>query len=482
MSIRLNVPYREKDEAKALGAKWNFKEKYWYCEELSPGLRRWYEGDEEEVLDEEDELDELGNVSSAEGQAYFEEDDSRYKTVTQINQMIRNTYYETPEFLTIMVKGEVTNYSMPNGGNYYFAIKDENSLLPVMMWGSDAARGMKFKLEKGQQVAITGSLDYYPVTGKSQLRARRVINLGDGAANLAYIQLRERLKAEGLFDIEHKKAVPKHPAKIGIITSKQGQAIKDICKVGLKRNPYVEMFLFHVNVQGKNAVDTIVEGIQTMDELGMDALIVGRGGGSDEELIVYNDERVARAIFEAKTAVVTAVGHEGHWTLVDETADLRCATPSEAAETLCPDIASDIQRVNTLMTQMHINMKNNIERRKYLLQTTLSKIEKNNPEVKLKAQKDRLETITERLKNNMNTVFERNKHRTDMLITRLHGLSPTAKLVNGFGYIAIDCHPVDSVESVQVDDELLVTVHDGTIHAKVTEVVRTKIEEQTIVV
>lgn len=464
---RLNVPYVEKDEAKALGAKWNFKEKYWYCEgELTEGLRRWYKDPD------------APSESSITKQLSFDisndsvntQDDDLYKTVSQVNDMIYNHFDDTIEFQMIMVKGEVTNFSGHKGRNYYFAIKDNYALLPCFMWEETANAVLKFELEQGQQVAIIGKLDYYKAGGKSQLIVRQILNVGDGAANLAYLKLKAKLEAEGLFDEDHKKPIPKYPETVGIITSKDGQAIKDICKVAGKRNPFVQLILYHVNVQGKNAVSSIIEGIKYMDTQNVDTIIVGRGGGSDEELMAYNDEMIARTVYEASTPIISAVGHEGHWTLIDYVSDKRVATPSEAAEEAVPDVMVDILRVERLRKSIEVNMHNQVEQRKLLLAARIAMLEKNSPAAKLKERSDRLELLTERLHENMRRAFDTRKHRYDVLVAKLHGLSPTAKLVNGFGYISRGSVPVTSVNEVKMGDSLNINIHDGEIVASVTEV------------
>lgn len=462
---RLNVPYREKDEAKALGAKWNYTEKFWYCEgELTDGLRRWYDDPEQK----NENYPEISNMTEI--QTSLANDDDLYKTVSQVNQMIYDQFDDTVSFQMIMVKGEVTNYSGHKGRNYYFAIKDDMSLLPCFMWEDTASSVLKFKLEQGQQVAIIGKLDYYKAGGRSQLIVRQIINIGDGAANLAYLKLKAKLEAEGLFDEAHKKPIPKYPEKVGIITSKDGQAIKDICKVASKRNPYVQLILYHVNVQGKNAVTTIIEGIRYMDAQGVDTIIVGRGGGSDEELMAYNDEMIARTVYEAVTPVISAVGHEGHWTLIDYVSDKRVATPSEAAEEAVPDVMVDVMRVSRLKKSIEVNMYNQLEQRKLLLRAGMALLEKNSPESKLKERVDRLSVLSERLNDNMTKALDFRKHRFELLVAGLHGLSPTAKLVNGFGYISKAGKPVTSVKEVRENDLIKIDIHDGFIVTNVAEV------------
>ena len=474
--FKLNVPFKDKDEAKKFGAKWYSEDKYWYYsgDELPEGLRRWYplykpvDGKEGVYLDTETgeiigDSSEITPVNNETVNDLY----AKYRTVSEINRMISDIVNATNEFRAILVKGEVTNFDGKKGRHYYFAIKDDSALLPCVMWDSTAAYALKFKLEKGQQVAIAGSLEYYDAQGKAQLIVSTIENIGDGEANLAFIKLKAKLEAEGLFAPERKKSIPKHPEQVGIITSKNGQAIKDICKIAEKRNPYVQLILYHVNVQGVNAVSTIVNGIKTLDGMGLDTIIVGRGGGSDEELNSYNHERIARAVAEAKTPIVSAVGHQGHWTLIDFVADKRVATPSEAAEETIPDVMTDISRIELLKNTIRDRMKAIIENRRLLIKSTLSDIEKNSPQNRLNENKDRLKHFSELMDMNIRSAFQKYNNRFEVLLAELNGLSPTAKLVGGFGYVTKENKPVKNVADVKPGDDINIRMHDGDITATV---------------
>lgn len=474
--FKLNVPFKDKDEAKEFGAKWYSEDKYWYYsgDELPEGLRRWYplykpvDGKEGVYLDTETgeiigDSSEITPVNNETVNDLY----AKYRTVSEINRMISDIVNATNEFRAILVKGEVTNFDGKKGRHYYFAIKDDSALLPCVMWDSTAAYALKFKLEKGQQVAIAGSLEYYDAQGKAQLIVSTIENIGDGEANLAFIKLKAKLEAEGLFAPERKKSIPKHPEQVGIITSKNGQAIKDICKIAEKRNPYVQLILYHVNVQGVNAVSTIVNGIKTLDGMGLDTIIVGRGGGSDEELNSYNHERIARAVAEAKTPIVSAVGHQGHWTLIDFVADKRVATPSEAAEETIPDVMTDISRIELLKNTIRDRMKAIIENRRLLIKSTLSDIEKNSPQNRLNENKDRLKHFSELMDMNIRSAFQKYNNRFEVLLAELNGLSPTAKLVGGFGYVTKENKPVKNVADVKPGDDINIRMHDGDITATV---------------
>lgn len=474
--FKLNVPFKDKDEAKKFGAKWYSEDKYWYYsgDELPEGLRRWYplykpvDGKEGVYLDTEtgEIIGDSSEITPVNNET-VNDPYAKYRTVSEINRMISDIVNATNEFRAILVKGEVTNFDGKKGRHYYFAIKDDSALLPCVMWDSTAAYALKFKLEKGQQVAIAGSLEYYDAQGKAQLIVSTIENIGDGEANLAFIKLKAKLEAEGLFAPERKKSIPKHPKQVGIITSKNGQAIKDICKIAEKRNPYVQLILYHVNVQGVNAVSTIVNGIKTLDGMGLDTIIVGRGGGSDEELNSYNHERIVRAVAEAKTPIVSAVGHQGHWTLIDFVADKRVATPSEAAEETIPDVITDISRIELLKNTIRDRMKAIIENRRLLIKSTLSDIEKNSPQNRLNENKDRLKHFSELMDMNIRSAFQKYNNRFEVLLAELNGLSPTAKLVGGFGYVTKENKPVKNVADVKPGDDINIRMHDGDIAATV---------------
>ena len=414
-----------------------------------------------------------------------------YKTVTEVNGMITNQFNTTACFANILVKGEVTNFSGANNGHYYFAIKDSNALLPCVMWKSVAETKLRFKFESGKKVAIAGKLEFYGKNGRSQLIVKQIADMGAGEANLKYLELKTRLEAEGLFDEDHKKTLPKFPRQIGIVTSKNGQARQDIEKVAAKRNPYVQLLLYHVNVQGDSAVRTIMEGISELDRMGLDAIIVGRGGGSAEELIAYNDEALARLIYNAKTPIISAVGHAGNWSLIDYVADKRVVTPTEAAQEAIPDVMTTIHQIRQYEKNISDNMRRCLDYRILRLKTEEAKLQGNDPVRKLKEHKDRLSVLSdgldqkmkliyekkkdrlgllsEGLTQKMNIVYERKRNRFSVLVAQLNGLSPTAKLVQGFGYISSKDKPVRSIEDVSKGDTVDIRIHDGHIITTVNE-------------
>ncbi len=445
---------------------------------------------------------------------------AQYRTVASINNMLKAQFEVTPAFRSIHVKGEVTNFKGAYNGHYYFSLKDDGAnaaaLLPCAIWSSTAARILHFNFENGKKVAVIGNLDFYPKNGTSRLIVTGIQDMGAGQANERLKQLFSQLRAEGLFNADHKKPIPKFPERVGIITSKAGQAIKDIEKIAKKRNPYVQLILYHVNVQGANAVSTITAAIPFMDALNLDTLIIGRGGGSDEELNAYNDETIARLVYNAATPVISAVGHEGNWTILDNVADLRAATPSEAAEFAIPDVMTSISRIEQFQKNIADNMRSILSDRKQRLHTQEAKLAGNDPVRKLKEREERLKVLSEGLNQKISVIYERKKdlltmltkdliknigityerkrdralllaetltqrirsvyeskkNRFDILVTRLNGLSPTAKLVKGFGYITVSGKPVVNVSDVKPEDEVDIRIHDGRIVTTVKETIK----------
>ncbi len=508
MKYKLDVPYMKKDQAKSYGARWDPIDKIWYFigNELPKGLEKWYTPATAAALSSSASVtpvaispvpefvttDVTTDVSPAPAATPAAATSSAvafacpaapagtdpfkdYKTVTEVVGSIKSAYRTS--FSKVMVKGEVTNYQDKNAKTIMFSLKDENSILHCKMWKNVAKEKVKFQLCAGKQVAVVGNLELYEAAGLTQVNATDVYEIGAGAAALALEQLKARLEAEGLFNVDIKKPIPKFPKKVGIVTSKNGQARQDIEKVARKRNPYIELFLYDARVQGENAVPTLVMGIRTLDQMGFDTIIVGRGGGSDEELGAFNDEQVVRAVFEAKTPIISAVGHQGNYSLTDLAADLRVATPSEAAEMAVPDVAATINRLKMLQKAINDNMRSNLQRRKDGLKTQKAKLEGHNPVRLLKERQERLKNLTTTLDQKILMVYRNKKSRCELLIAQLHGLSPTAKLVKGFGYITVKDEPVVSVSGVNKGDELKVRIHDGVIVSTVSETVLTEEEK-----
>ena len=258
-------------------------------------------------------------------------------SVSQVNQYIKSLISEDYFLSRIYVRGEVSNCKYHSSGHIYFTLKDRGGSVPCVMFAGSRASGLKFRLSEGQQVIVLGNISVYERDGRYQLYAREIVMEGSGALYAQFEALKKELGELGYFDQDHKKKIPYYPKRIGIVTAKTGAAIQDMIHISSRRNPYIQLILYPAIVQGEQAAPSIVKGIEYLDALGVDVMIVGRGGGSIEDLWAFNEKEVAEAIFNCQTPVISAVGHETDWTIADLVADLRAPTPSAAAEIAVPE-------------------------------------------------------------------------------------------------------------------------------------------------
>ena len=274
---------------------------------------------------------------------------SKVYSVGQISKYIANLIEQDFLLGHVFVKGEISNCKYHSMGHIYFTLKDENGSMPCVMFKGNISSGLGFNLKDGQAVIIEGAVKIYERDSRINLYARKIVldGAGEGQLNLLYEKLKQKLYEEGLFEFEHKKPIPKHPKRVGIVTASTGAAIQDICNIAKRRNPYVELILYPARVQGDGAAETIARGIRVLDGMGLDTIIIGRGGGSIEDLWAFNEEIVARAVYEAKTPVISGTGHEVDTTIADYVADLRAPTPSAAAELAIPDIMTVLRQAES---------------------------------------------------------------------------------------------------------------------------------------
>lgn len=391
-------------------------------------------------------------------------------SVGQVNNYIKNIISQDYMLKSISIRGEVSNCKYHSLGHIYFSLKDETGSLPAVMFKGNVAQGLRFKLQDGQSVVVAGSMGVYERDGRYQLYANRITLDGAGRLYEELEQLKQKLNEEGLFDFDYKKPIPEFPKKVGIVTAKTGAAIQDIMNIARRRNPYVQLVLYPAKVQGEGAADTIVRGIQVLDAMDMDTIIIGRGGGSIEDLWAFNEEKVVRAIFAARTPIISGTGHEIDITLADYAADMRAPTPSAACELAIPDIMSTLQSLGAMRNNLDIRMENRLSAAKTALYTEQKKLTLLNPSRRLEQQSQYLSELYDRMRNGMEKKYDRYNHRLEVLGTQLHGLSPTAKLVRGFGYVSCMDRPVENAGAVKRGDDLKITLHDGVIHARVTDV------------
>ena len=388
-------------------------------------------------------------------------------SVGQINNYIKNIITQDYVLKKLSITGEVSNCKYHSLGHIYFSLKDETGSIPAVMFKQDALKGLNFKLENGQNVVIDGKIGVYERDGRYQIYANSISLCGIGNLYEEFERLKNKLNEEGLFDFDNKKEIPKFPKKVGIVTARTGAAIQDIMNIAKRRNPYVQLILYPAMVQGEGASDTIVKGIETLDSMKLDTIIVGRGGGSMEDLWAFNEENVVRAIYNAKTPIISGVGHEIDITLSDYVADLRAPTPSAACELAIPDVVSSINALDSYKNNMSLGVNNKLRLYKRELDNMSNKLDLLNPKKKLDNQNQYLTDLYDKLVNSMKDKYNNIFHRYELLATRLNGLSPTAKLINGFGYIQSGDKPVTSVKDVNDGDMIEITVSDGTINAVV---------------
>lgn len=388
-------------------------------------------------------------------------------SVGQVNNYVKNIISQDYVLRGLTIKGEVSNCKYHSLGHIYFSLKDETGAIQAVMFKGDTYQGLKFRLEDGQQVLVTGRIDVYERDGKYQLYAKSIEPDGVGKLAEEFERLKFKLNEEGLFDFEHKKEIPKFPKTVGIVTAATGAAIQDIKNIAKRRNPYVQLILYPAKVQGDGAARTIVDGIKALDAMGVDTIIIGRGGGSLEDLWAFNEEIVVRAIYDAKTPIISGTGHEIDTTLADYAADLRAPTPSAAAELAIPDVMQTVNALHSKERTLHNNMYNRIKLVLVRLDNYETRLCSLSPETKLREQNQRLAELYDRLAYSMERRLDRTKNRYNMLTTKLHALSPTSKLVGGFGYIESDGRPVTSAKGIHSGDRIEITVSDGVIDATV---------------
>lgn len=374
----------------------------------------------------------------------------------------------TDNFLSnVKVRGEVSNCKYNSTGHIYFTLKDQDSAISCVMFAGKRPAGLKFKMTEGMQVVVSGNLDVYLKSGAYQIYASKIEEDGKGNIFEEFERLKQKLDEMGLFADEYKQPIPKYIKKLGVVTAATGAAVRDIIDVSKRRNPGIEIVLFPAIVQGDNAAQSIVTGIESLDRYGVDTIIVGRGGGSIEDLWCFNDERVAQAIFDCQTPIISAVGHETDFTIADYVSDLRAPTPSAAAELAVRDVKEDLLRLDTYASRLNRNMNNRIQTSKLKLSRYRDKVEHLSPVSKLAEKRNRLERASEKLDYLMNNKLVVRKHRLEVLAGKLNGLSPLNKLGGGYAYVESAKGSIKSIADVSVDDSITVTLTDGKFEAKV---------------
>lgn len=387
-------------------------------------------------------------------------------TVSQVNAYIKNMFVQDYALNRISIKGEVSNVKYHTSGHIYFTLKDGKGALSAVMFASQRM-GLSFPLKEGQQVVATGSVDVYERDGRYQLYAREIRLDGMGALYLEFVRLRNELQEMGMFADEYKQPVPHYARRVGVVTAPTGAAIRDIMNISSRRNPYVQLILYPALVQGKDAAASIVRGIETLDAMGLDVLIVGRGGGSIEDLWAFNEEPVARAIFECSTPVISAVGHETDVTIADYVADLRAPTPSAAAELAVFDyrqFAADLSIMRESLVQAQMRR---LTQEKSRLEQYRLRLKVQDPARKLNDRRMRIMKLEEDLQEAIQRKLLARKHQLEILAGRLQGASPLEKISGGYGFLTDEKgRRIVSVSQVKPGDVLDIRVRDGKVRAR----------------
>lgn len=391
-------------------------------------------------------------------------------SVGQVNTYIKNMFAQDFMMSRISIRGEVSNCKYHTSGHIYFTIKDSAGAINAIMFAGNR-KGLGFQMKEGDKVVATGSVEVYERDGKYQLYAREIEPDGTGNLHLKFEALKRELEEMGMFAPEYKKAIPEYAKRIGVVTAPTGAAVQDIRNIASRRNPFVQLILYPALVQGEGAVPSIVNGIAALDRLGVDVIIVGRGGGSIEDLWAFNEEAVARAIFSCETPVISAVGHETDTTIADYVADLRAPTPSAAAELAVWDYRMAAERMIVYQRQMERNLDQKLTSARMRLSHYQTKMRYLSPGSRLRENQNYALDLEEKLKKRMEQLLMEKKHSLALLSGRLEGMSPAKKLSQGYSYVADkQGRAVKDAAGVQILDTLDIHLSKGSLKATVTEV------------
>ena len=413
----------------------------------------------------------------------------KYITVTQLTRYIKYKIDNDVNLNEVFLKGEISNFKAHSRGHFYFTLKDENSRINAIMFSSQTSK-IKFMPEDGMKVLVTGKISVFEANGAYQIYVNDMLEDGVGNLYIAYEQLKKKLEEEGLFKDIYKKPIPKIPTKVGVITAPTGAAIKDIISTIKRRWPLTELYLFPALVQGEDAKDDIVKQIKKADEFGLDTLIVGRGGGSIEDLWAFNEEIVARAIFECNTPVISAVGHEIDFTIADFVADLRAPTPTGAAEMAVPqkaDVEKYLKQINIRLENTILNkVKNNRRKLNDIKNSNIFK----NPIIIYQTKEMIFDSLIEKLKFSMTNltnikekklielknsyvlkqpfqILDKKSNKYLQLVSKLETLSPLLTLKRGYTITKKDNKVISSSKKISKGDKLNIEFSDGIINTEV---------------
>ena len=417
--------------------------------------------------------------------------DEKYLKISDLNNYIKKILDNDAFLNKVYLKGEISNFKNHTRGHLYFTLKDDTSRINAVMFYGNASK-LTFTPEDGMNVLVEGRISAYPASGSYQIYVDNMQPDGLGALYIEYEALKKKLASEGLFASEHKKPIPKYPNRIGVITASTGAAVKDIMSTIKRRYPICEAILFPCLVQGKQAAQDIVKQIKRADEYGVDTIIVGRGGGSIEDLWAFNEEIVAHAIYDSNTPIISAVGHEIDWTIADYVADLRAPTPTGAAEMAVPTVLDVNNLLNNLKIRLNKNIKNMVNTKFIKWRSLKNNFILKNPMAMYEVKEQKLDTLldflTKDIKNILQTneaklkelkmsyvfknpmsLFDKKRNDYTLLINTLKLVNPLGILEKGYSLVDINGHIIKNSSEVSIDDTINIRLHEGKIKAKVIE-------------
>lgn len=391
-------------------------------------------------------------------------------TVAQINSYIKNMFSQDYMLRSVFVKGEISNCKYHSSGHIYFTLKDAKGVIACVMFAGNRT-GLSFRLEEGQMVVVGGTIDVYERDGKYQLYAKQITLDGAGVLYEKFDRMKRKLEEMGMFAPEYKQPIPGYIRTLGVVTAPTGAAVRDIINIATRRNPYIQIILYPAIVQGDQAAASIINGIRALEQLGVDVMIVGRGGGSIEDLWAFNEEAVAQAVFDCSVPVISAVGHETDTTITDFVADLRAPTPSAAAELAVYDFAQLMEKLAAYSNTLNHAVQVQIRKQQNRLENQKLQLRYLSPVNQIQQKRTYTMDLEGRLSGLMAGVLTHHHHRLALYAEKLKGLSPLEKLSQGYAYVESAGHRViNDVNAVKPEDMVRIYVKNGAIQAEVKEI------------
>ncbi len=389
--------------------------------------------------------------------------------ISEANSYIKRILTNDPILYNLRVKGEISNFKVHSSGNVYLSLKDERSKLNCIIFRSNYDKSLN--LDNGVKIIASGYISVYERDGAYQLYINEVEIEGIGNLYIEFNKLKEKLKKEGLFDTKYKKEIPKMPRAIGIVTSPTGAVIRDIINVTKRRFPKVDIKLYPVNVQGERSAQDICEGIEFFNRMeNVDTIIVGRGGGSLEELWSFNEEIVAREVFKSKIPIISAVGHETDFTICDFVSDMRAPTPSAAAEIATPDLSQIYYRLDNIRNRMNRSLNNQVILDNEKLVNTFDKINNYMKNSVIRDKVIQLDQIYDKINFRIEQNLETSKEKLSKKAALLHNLSPLATISRGYSIVEKDGQVINSIEEVNINEKINITLKDGSLECNVNKI------------